>query len=234
MSELLELVEPPALYRSEPLDEVDGIPCFCVRDAYSKNYDSIAAAHLAHMAKGTLNPWQSTEGMLVLEGATAAFVRYLASPGSRILDVGVATGRVLALLPDYDRYGVDIARGYLKVAAELGIDVALANAESLPYADESFDVVVATDILEHVLDVNAVVREVLRVLRPGGVFVVRVPREDDLAQYLTGDWRFLHLRKFDMPSLELLLTRIFEMEILLRTDVVASGGNEILVGARKL
>jgi SAM-dependent methyltransferase len=225
--------EATTVYRRDPTDTIDGIPTFCARDPFTKNYDAIAAEHLEWMAKGTLNPWQATEGMLVLEGATAAFVRYLSNPGSRILDVGVATGRVLALLPEWERYGIDIARAYLKVAAQLGIEVAVGRAEDLPYADSTFDTVIATDVLEHVLDLNAVVAEVMRVLRPGGIFVVRVPREEDLNQYLDASYRFLHLRKFDQATLRLLLTRIFPFEILLETDVSASGGNEILIGARK-
>ena len=231
---MTELLERAPLYRSEPLDELDGIPVFAVRDDYQRNYEKIAADHLRWMSKGVLNPWQKTEGMLVLEGATASFVRYLTNPGSRVLDVGVATGRVLALLPEWDRHGCDIARNYLKVARGLGINVCVARAENLPYADGYFDAVIATDILEHVLDPNAAVSEMMRVLRSDGFLIVRVPREDDLSPYLNAEYRFVHLRKFDLPTLELLLTRIFHTEILLQTDVVASGGNEILIGARKL
>ena len=57
---------------------------------------------------------------------------------------------------------------------DLDVDV-LADAATLPFADAAFDCVIATEVLEHCADPAAVVREVARVLRPGGVALLTTP-----------------------------------------------------------
>lgn len=66
-----------------------------------------------------------------------------------------------------------MVRAALRNAAGLGLDVTgrVADAERIPYEDATFDLVVGHAVLHHVPDVPAALREVLRVLRPGGVFV---------------------------------------------------------------
>jgi SAM-dependent methyltransferase len=83
----------------------------------------------------------------------------------------------------------------------------------LPYRDDFFDIVICTDILEHVIDLNASIKEIRRVLKHGGYLFVRVPNKEDLSQYLANDspYYFVHLRSFDRYSLELLFTRIADM-----------------------
>jgi 2-polyprenyl-6-hydroxyphenyl methylase / 3-demethylubiquinone-9 3-methyltransferase len=58
-------------------------------------------------------------------------------------------------------------------AAEAGLDIDYrhASGESLPFEDASFDIVYCCDVLEHVSDLDAVVREAARVLKPGGVYI---------------------------------------------------------------
>ncbi len=74
-------------------------------------------------------------------------------------------------------YVTDISPGMVKVAVRnaeaLGLDVEgrVADAESIPYPDESVDLVVGHAVLHHIPDVEAAFREVLRVLKPGGRFV---------------------------------------------------------------
>ncbi|WP_132878892.1 class I SAM-dependent methyltransferase [Tamaricihabitans halophyticus] len=61
----------------------------------------------------------------------------------------------------------------LRNAEQLGLDVSgkVADAEGIPYPDDSFDLVVGHAVLHHIPDVSAAFREVLRVLKPGGRFV---------------------------------------------------------------
>jgi ubiquinone/menaquinone biosynthesis C-methylase UbiE len=71
----------------------------------------------------------------------------------------------------------DLSPGMVKVALrnaeQLGLDVdgRVADAERIPYDDDSFDLVVGHAVLHHIPDVSAAFREVLRVLKPGGRFV---------------------------------------------------------------
>jgi SAM-dependent methyltransferase len=105
------------------------------------------------------------------------FRRYVGGPGRRVLDVGCRFGALTrAYLDGNEVVGVDVDRLALDEAAALGIETHWADVEQgLPFEDESFDVVVAGELLEHVRDPALLVAEARRVLRPGGVLVGSVP-----------------------------------------------------------
>jgi ubiquinone/menaquinone biosynthesis C-methylase UbiE len=102
-------------------------------------------------------------------------------PYADVLEVGCGTGFFTLNLMLAGVIGTahvtDISPGMVRVAernaAELGLRVEgrVADAERLPYDDASFDLVVGHAVLHHVPDVELALREVLRVLRPGGRFV---------------------------------------------------------------
>lgn len=105
------------------------------------------------------------------------FRRYVGGPGRRVLDVGCRFGALTrAYLAGNDVVGLDVDRLALDEAARLGIETVWADAEErLPFEDESFDVVVAGEVLEHVRDPALLVAEARRVLRRGGTLVGSVP-----------------------------------------------------------
>ncbi len=78
----------------------------------------------------------------------------------------IAKGAVTDLSPG-------MVRAALRNAGALGLNVEgkVADAEGIPYGDDTFDLVVGHAVLHHIPDVDAALREVLRVLRPGGRFV---------------------------------------------------------------
>jgi SAM-dependent methyltransferase len=87
--------------------------------------------------------------------------------GARLLDVGCGTAWLNEHFPDY--VGIDVSEAAVAHARELGREALVHDVEQpFPFPDASFDAVVVKDLLEHVLDPVAVVREVHRVLRPGG------------------------------------------------------------------
>lgn len=99
----------------------------------------------------------------------------------RLLDVGCGAGyhvqhlarkadRVVAT--DVDRVSLPIARRRVRSRR---VTFVRFDGRRLPFADASFDAVTLLDVLEHVADREALVAEVARVLRPGGVWIVSVP-----------------------------------------------------------
>lgn len=202
-----------------------------MNERYRANYAQIASDHLDHWRQTGENPWQSKEHVATVSRATLGLVHRYSKPGAAVLDAGCAIGDLLLKIKGRDRYGCDFTPAYVEIAQQRGLSVIQADLESLPYPDGQFDMVLAIDVLEHVLDLNAVVGSLLRVLRVGGVLVVRSPDEEDLTPYLGSDnpYYYVHLRRFDEASFRLLFTRIFDCEVL-ETSVVL---RERMVAVRK-
>lgn len=98
-------------------------------------------------------------------------------PGERVLDAGCGTGYLAAGLrrarPDLDVVGTDLSAGMLAKARDAGAAPVLqADAERLPFADGSFDVVAARGVLHHLPHVGPALAEWRRVLRPDGAVVL--------------------------------------------------------------
>jgi len=96
--------------------------------------------------------------------------------GERLLDVGCGMGFMIDIAKDYFKVirGVDVTSAMLEMvdvkSTECDIKVQIAEAEHLPFEDGSFDVCVAHALLHHLHDVQPVMNEIRRVLKPGGVF----------------------------------------------------------------
>jgi len=117
-----------------------------------------------------------------------------------ILDVGCGTGRLLRVArtrwPNVQLIGVDAAEGMVEVARQLAPDVTfhVGQAEALPLPDASVEVALSTTSFHHWSDQAAGVREVARVLRPGGRFF--------LADISTPSWllKLIHRSRFQSPA----------------------------------
>lgn len=123
---------------------------------------------------------------------TVDFEKLGLAHGDRILDLGCGLGRHVItayVLKDVQAIGVDLSLDSLKTAferfskefaepekAEKSIGLSVADALSLPFADDCFDEVICSEVLEHIVDHKTVLREITRVLKPGGVLAVSVPR----------------------------------------------------------
>lgn len=94
-----------------------------------------------------------------------------------ILDVGCGTGANLEMLSEFgEAEGVDISAEALSFCRGRGlIKVREGEAEHLPYPDTSFDLVTGLDVVEHLDNDLAGLREMRRVLRPGGYTLLFVP-----------------------------------------------------------
>ncbi len=123
---------------------------------------------------------------------TVDFDRLAIGPSTTVIDVGCGAGRhafeayrrganVIAF--DRDESELRSVEGTLRAMAEAGeapaaasANVVLGDALQLPYADETFDCVIASEILEHIPQDTAAIAELVRVLKVGGTMAVSVPR----------------------------------------------------------
>ena len=119
----------------------------------------------------------------------------------RILDVGCGTGANLKMLAEFGTAeGVDISTQAIDFCRERGLNsVKLGAIEQLPYEDNSFELVTALDVVEHLDDDVAGLREIRRVLRPDGRVFLFVPA----FMFLWGvqDDASNHRRRYTMTSL---------------------------------
>jgi ubiquinone/menaquinone biosynthesis C-methylase UbiE len=111
--------------------------------------------------------------------------------GDRVLDLGCGPGRhVISAYVEADvtAIGVDLGFADLQLAQEKfqsfaqpdNLDKTLgltcANALQLPFANDSFHQVICSEVLEHIPDYHSALREIERVLKPGGIAAISVPR----------------------------------------------------------
>jgi ubiquinone/menaquinone biosynthesis C-methylase UbiE len=156
-----------------------------------------------------------------------------AKPGDRVLEVGCGAGHVLERFEGVMRTGIDLSAGMLtRIRRRLGDAVTLArgSADALPFADGAFDVVVCTEVLEHVPDPAGVVAELMRVAGPAGRVVVSIPNEVNidrakrtlrrlplirqLLKTLAAENNEWHLHHFDLRMFKTIVRRTATIEAL--------------------
>ena len=157
--------------------------------------------------------WWYTGRRKILTSFVADICRRVTDRRPRILDVGCGTGANLLMLSQFgDAEGVDISEDALAFCRERGLEkVRLGAGEKLPYDDGTFDLVTALDVVEHMDDDLAGLREMRRVLRPGGRVLLFVPTfmflwgvQDDVSN---------HRRRYRLPELQRVLEQAgFEIE----------------------
>ncbi len=182
-----------------------------------------------------------------LAESIAEFVRARPSQPDRplrLLDAGAGNGRTLRYLEalgvtdriefhavEFDPWRIERIYAPDRWHAIIRGDL----TEGVPFADRSFDVVVCEQVLEHLEDPESVVRELVRVLRPGGLMIVGVPTFPPLLLHLRKHVvpvidrlrgkRREHVQVFDTRSLRRLIRRAGDMRVIeVRGFRVVSGG----------
>lgn len=120
---------------------------------------------------------------------------------NRVLEIGCGRGfyvNALAEFPQVKRVdGIEIEPTYLAQAKQAirskKVHLLEASAYALPYSDQSFDMVLLTEVLEHLTDEKQALREIKRVLKPGGWLVITVPSADYPFLWDPLNWLLTHL-----------------------------------------
>lgn len=138
----------------------------------------------------------------------ASLIRKAAiAPDATVVDIGTGTGANLRLLKQMGFAkvaGIDPSEDAAHWCAEKGLgQVQAGDIRALPLADASVDLLLATDVIEHVDDDKRAVAEIRRVLRPGGTALITVPAFPSL--WGLQDIKSHHYRRYRMtPFLQLL------------------------------
>lgn len=161
------------------------------------------------------------EGDFVFVPERIPILKAAIGSGRRVLDLGCRSGALTKhFLDGNDVVGLDVDAAALARAAELGITPVQGDVEErLPFEDGSFDAVVAGELLEHLRFPDALVGEIRRVLRPGGVLAGSVPnafRVQSRLRFLAGrppEDDPTHLRMFSPDALRALLAAFEDMRL---------------------
>lgn len=171
---------------------VHGIPVLLSRHPAFERALRIASEYDSIYSTAT-NVWEN-------QGRTPQFSKYFSSlvnqfrPG-RLLEIGCGEGFLLASLTAGEKFAVDLStealsRARTKTVAQFSV----ALAERLPFPSGYFDVVASVGVMEHFLDIDAAMREIRRVLSPGGYHVALTHVELTLAERLA-----LGISKYVLP-----------------------------------
>lgn len=170
-----------------------------------------------------------------LDEIVASFSAY--RQDGRLLDVGCGAGSFLqaAGRAGWTPYGLEVSQTAVEHNRRAGFDVFCGELAAARYPDDYFDVVVASEVLEHVSDPRAMLVEIARVLRPGGLLWATTPHGRGVSARMLGlAWSVVsppeHLHLFSVPGVKGLLAE----SGFRHAHVVTHGANpfEILHGLR--
>ena len=130
----------------------------------------------------------------------------------RVLDIGCAMGGFLDYLHAKDfknLFGIDPTPKYVNYAKPKGnYTIKLGSAESMPFVDNSFDLLVLDQVLEHLVEPRKAFQEAKRVLVDGGLFCIGVPDASryDTTYFFDYYWFLMreHIQHFDLEHLKLI------------------------------
>ena len=143
--------------------------------------------------------WFCGSRRIIMDWVDKALGDMSARQRATVLDVGAGTGGVLAMLQQRgEAWGVEWSPEGAAFIGDRGLRVVRAGLPCLPFRDSAFDLAVSLDVFEHVLDDQAAMAEVRRVLRPGGRLIATVPALRWL--WSEHDEALHHHRRYHLPE----------------------------------
>lgn len=146
-----------------------------------------------------------------LDEIVATLERY--RENNRVLDVGCGSGSFLAAVArnNWEAFGVEISQTASAHVRGRGLEVFCGELAEANYPDGHFDVVIASELLEHVADPGAMLKEIARVLRPGGLLWATTPHGRGISARALGlEWTAVcppeHLQLFSLVGIKGLLS----------------------------
>jgi len=126
----------------------------------------------------------------------------------KVLEIGCGRGFYLKTLksiwPDLKVTGIDLNQKYLDKArnflGNLSVQLIKADATALPFDNKTFDRVIASEVLEHILDDKKAIAEMYRVLKPGGIAMVTVPNKNYPLFWDPLNWILERIFNWHVPS----------------------------------
>jgi len=157
----------------------------------------------------TLNKDDKLSLDATLEGAVRSLKENYPSISGTHLDIGSGTGNLIRRIRqeyDVESRACDYTDEFMELEG-IKVDVVDLNRGTLPYPDGHFDVITFTEVAEHLENYRAIVREIHRVLKPGGVVVITTPNVLNMKSRMrfltTGFWSMfgpLHVGETSIES----------------------------------
>lgn len=138
----------------------------------------------------------------------------------KILDVGCGDGHLLEKFAEvHDCYGVDISKALLTIARKRGIRTYCVNLEKsrLPFPSNFFDVIICSEVIEHIVNTDNLLTELNRVLKSGGCLILTFPNVNqpiswivqialDLPPVYSARYKSPHVRDYTLRIVQKILS----------------------------
>jgi len=149
---------------------------------------------------------------------------------NRMLDIGFGSGVILDAAKEqgWQPLGLEVSAPAVEQARAKGFEVFHGTLDEANYPDNHFDLITASEILEHLPDPRAALIEIKRILRPGGLFWGTTPSATGLSYRLMGlDWSMIkppeHAQLFSAKAVRDLFRQAGFSNVMIKTHGVAPG-----------
>ncbi len=199
-------------------------------------YQDYYRSRYREVAFGAAKPSQKyIDGQVIRGGNVMEYCHGFVTPPGKMLDHGCASGATMIPFKDggWDAYGIDPHEPSVRTGIEdLGLDIRVAGGEAVPFDDGFFDLVISLGSTEHVSDFDAAMRELNRIIRPGGWLLIRW-RSNKLWGSPYEYYNHNHYRFFTRTTWELALTRYgFVADDMSDREIEGNTGAEYIMARR--